>query len=172
MNHLTYTEITGEAGKCGEWFRWAANGNAQAEAWLWAYWNFSQMLDDLVDGDRAVSQTDAARALFDWWTQCAVNVWFANHSAAMWIPVAQSIERWVAADRWPRVTAADRAQRQVLRHGDLEVVMAVAIACGGMAHALTGQALRSFDPEEAEHPGKAGETHGSTTESDQKVRSK
>ena len=84
----TYTERTGEAGKCGQWFKWAAYGNAHAEAWLWAFWNFSQMLDDLVDGDRPVTQTQAARALFDFWTQCAVNPWFTAHSATLWLPVA------------------------------------------------------------------------------------
>lgn len=145
---MTYTEQTGEAAKCGEWFRALAAGNHYAEGWLWAFWNFSQVFDDLIDGDRAVTQAQAARALADWWTACSLNPWFLAHAGQLWLPVTQSIERWLTADEWARGRNSQRkADAHVLRHGDLEVCLAVAFITGGWEHALKCRELRTFDEE-------------------------
>lgn len=145
----SYTEQTGEAGKCAAWFRAIANGNAQAEAWLWAFWNFSQVLDDLVDGDRKVPQPMVAQALADWWTACSMNAWFATHANLLWLPGMQAIERWQTADEWAAGRNSERRQdAKVLRHGDLEVCLAVAQVCGGWQHALRCRELRTWDEED------------------------
>lgn len=151
---MTYTETTGEAAKCGAWCKAIANGNHYAEGWLWAFWNFSQLFDDLVDGDRSVTQAQAARALADWWTACSLNPWFIANAGQLWMPVTQAIERWQTADEWAKGRNSERRlDAKVLRHGDLEVCLAVAFITGGWGHALTCRNLRTWDEEQRTEDG-------------------
>ena len=133
------------------WFEALAGGNADVFRFAWACWNFEHVLDDLVDGDKAVTHEHAARAFAAFWTEVALNPWFRAHSALLHGALISAINRWVDGDQWAQSTdPAKRALAPAIRCGDVDFYLHVAYVAHGWEHLRAMRDFRHYDPAEKE----------------------
>lgn len=126
----------------------AASGNDDALRWLWSFWCFSQMFDDLVDRDKPVAHGDAARELARFVEQVALSPFFRQHAASLTALLVSAINRWLTGDEMARSEQQEaRTLARAVRCGDLDVVLHVAYLVGGWDHMRAMTARMNFDKE-------------------------
>jgi hypothetical protein len=142
----TDTDSPEKHGNVAGWFKAIANGEPQVERLCRALWNFEHVLDDLVDGDRAVTQGQAAKAFAELWTELCLNPWFHQHRLFLWQPVCSAVDRWVAGDLMSASPQPHLRELSVaVRCGDLDVFLSIADCVGGWEHRRNMAAFRSYD---------------------------
>lgn len=127
-----------------------ANGNAAAFQWMWDLWCFEHLLDDLVDGDKTVTIAEAARALAQFVTALSVNPFYVQNVSALYPLIVSACARWVDGDALDKSDhEADRIRGEVVRCGDIDVFVHVALLVGGWDHMLAMSCrIRQYDRNE------------------------
>lgn len=121
-------------------------GNADAGRFLWQFWNFAQLIDDLVDRDRRVTVAQAAKEVIGFTHEISFNAFYQTHKASLFPLLATACDRWVMGDAMPTGTDEERGMARVVRCGELEVFCAVAYLLGGWEHMRAMSAdIRRYD---------------------------
>ena len=106
----------------------AANGNAEAEAFARAWVQHCQMLDNLYDRDKLVTDDWIAGCTIQFITEQAGNKFYLEHRAMFYGLMVLAFNAWVDANR---KTGIERAVLSGMYH---EVVYLVAYLTGGWQH--------------------------------------
>lgn len=108
------------------------NGNREAEAFLWRFWNFAHAFDDAIDRDYPVDPEKVTREMVKFLMEVAFNPFFQLHKQSIMAMVVMAANRNLVGDEWAK--SADpqiRACSQVARCGDLDLYAHIAFLCGG-----------------------------------------
>ncbi len=112
-----------------------ANGDLSAFQWMWDFWCFTHVIDDLVDKDKPVTGEEAARALAKFVTALSVNPFYVRNVHSLYPLIISACNRWVDGDL---LDAADnlrsKTHSEVVRCGDVDVFLHVAYLTGGWDH--------------------------------------
>lgn len=123
-----------------------ANGNKDAQSFLWDCWNFFQCIDDMVDRDKPVRQEAAARCLVKFISTITFNPFYINNCVSLHTMVVQAFNRWIDGDEWSASDDPVKATMgRVVRCGDVDLVLHVAYLTGGWDHMRAMRDARSYD---------------------------
>lgn len=121
----------------------AAGGVAAAEQFLRVFAERAHLLDDVVDGDKLVTDEMLAKSEADWLMQWTGNPWVREHSVRLVPVVLLALNAWVDSNRMPAGPVRD-----VLKGQWHEVYHLVGLITGGWTalRVLTsGAGGREFD---------------------------
>lgn len=124
-----------------------AAGNEAAMQWMWDFWCFTHVLDDLVDKDKSPSTEEVALALAQFVTALSINPFYQQHSASLYPLIMSAINRWIDGDAMDRSeNPKRRVHAEVVRCGDIDLFLHIAFLTGGWEHmrALSDR-VRSYD---------------------------
>jgi hypothetical protein len=124
-----------------------ANGNSDAFRFMWKFWCFSHVLDDLVDQDKPVTVEQAAKANAEMFQELTLNP-FYQHNAALLLPHLVGVfNRWADGEEWE---GSDDRVKQIASHvvkcGDVDLYLTVAYLTGGWDHMRRCRDARKYDP--------------------------
>lgn len=124
-----------------------ANGNAAAFQWMWDFWCFTHVIDDLVDRDKPLSGAEVAKALAQFVTAFSINPFFVQNAQSLHPLIISACNRWIDGDALDRsANQRDRIHSEVVRCGDIEVYLHVAYLTGGWDHMRNvSMAVRQYD---------------------------
>lgn len=129
------------------WFTMLAKGDAQVFDLCWSTYQFSQMLDDLVDGDKPVTHADAAKATLELFTTLLLNPFVIQHRQILWGGLSTAVMRWLDGDEWENSSDPEkRALAPAVRCGDIDFWLLVARLHGGWNHERALKEFRGYDP--------------------------
>jgi hypothetical protein len=112
-----------------------ANGDDAAFQWMWDFWCFTHMIDDLVDQDKDVTGPEAAKALARFVTALSMNPFYLQNAQSLYPLIISACIRWVDGDILDK--SSDHRQRihsEVVRCGDIDLFLHVALLTGGWDH--------------------------------------
>ena len=72
-----------------------ANGNENAFRFMWNFWNFMHLYDDLVDKEGHVTTEDAAKAVCAFVTDLTFNPFYLENKAFLHPLIVQGCNRWI-----------------------------------------------------------------------------
>ena len=128
------------------WISFIANGDEYAANFMWDFWCFTHLYDDLVDRDKAVDGGVAARELVKFIAQLSFNPFYQKHKDQLFPLIVQAVNRWLDGDEWERSGDPKKvAAAAVIRCGDIEIYAHCAFLIGGWAHMRAAKGLRSYD---------------------------
>lgn len=112
-----------------------ANGDASAFQWMWDFWCFTHVIDDLVDKDKSVSGEQVAQALVNFVGAMALNPFFLKHACFLHPLIVSCCNRWVDGDLLSKSdNERDRVRSEAVRCGDVDIFLHVAFLTGGWEH--------------------------------------
>lgn len=124
-----------------------ARGDESAFDFMWSFWCFQHVLDDLVDKDSQVQGADVARELCSFVITLSTNTFYLTHKSSLLPLLVLACDRWVQGDALakspdPKVRLASR----VVACGDIDLFSMVAFLVGGWDHmqAMAPQ-IRRYD---------------------------
>jgi hypothetical protein len=127
-------------------FKEIANGNDDAFAFCWTVWNFTHVIDDLVDRDRPVSIEDAAKWTVHLIVTLSVNPFYISNTISLLPHIVSMFNRWVDGDQWAKSDDKDKQSvSRVLRCGDIDMYLHVAYLIGGWDHMRAMSDARTYD---------------------------
>ena len=128
------------------WLVKIANGNQAAFDFMWTMWNWSHVIDDLVDRDKPVGVENAARWFINMLHELTFSQFYANNSAYLFALVMSMFNRWCDGEEWE---LSDNPIKQTASHvikcGDIELYLGVAYLIGGWKHVRDCKGARSYD---------------------------
>lgn len=128
------------------WIAAAANGDDYAFNFMWDFWCFTHMFDDLVDQDRPVGGEAAGRLLIKFIAQLTFNPFYQKHRDPLFALMVQAVNRWIDGDEWEQSgDPAKIAAAPVIRCSDIEVFAHCAFLTGGWDHMRSVKGIRSYD---------------------------
>jgi hypothetical protein len=128
------------------WLRTIAAGNAAAHEFLLVMWNWTHVLDDLVDGDKPVTIDTAAQWFIELVRVLTFSSFFRDNAPFLFGLVQSMVQRWVAGEKWKDSPNEDeRRASAVVRCGDVDLYLGVAYLVGGWEHARACAGARSYD---------------------------
>ena len=146
---MDYCERPDEVAKNPEarmWLERIAAGNADAFAFMWTMWNWSHVIDDLVDRDKPTGVEDAAGWFIKMAHELSFNRFYVDNSAFLFGLVASMFNRWCDGEEWERSKdLKQRAASHVIKCGDIELYLGVAYLTGGWDHVRACRGARSYD---------------------------
>ena len=123
-----------------------AKGDAMAFDFMWRFWNFMHVYDDLVDQDKPIGVETAAQELLAFVQTISFNPFYQKHSHQLYPLIVRCCHRWVTGDE---MLASDddtkRAQSTVVRCGELDLFMYIAYLIGGWTHMREIESLMQYD---------------------------
>lgn len=126
-----------------------ANGDAHAFEWMWAFWNFEHVLDDLVDKDKSLTSSDVAGSLVSFVIAMTANPFYTRNSATLLPLIISACNRWVDGDDLATKDDASKIRAEVVRCGDIDIYLHVAYLTGGWEHMRAVSPLaRQYDPDD------------------------
>lgn len=127
-------------------FETMANGNADALKFLWAFWNWGHAFDDMLDGD-VKSKELTMKAWADFVLQLSFNEFFIANRQSLIGFILHATTRWMDGDEWEKSESEKRRiQSEVIRCGDIDLYIHVALLCGGWDHMRKcSREFRSYD---------------------------
>ncbi len=123
-----------------------ANGNTDAFRFMWTMWNWSHVIDDLVDRDKEVGVESAAKYFVAIAQELSFNKFYRDNASYLFALVASMFNRWCDGEEFEK--SADRlkqAQSHVIKCGDLELYLGVAHLTGGWDYVRKCKAFRTYD---------------------------
>lgn len=112
-----------------------AKGDAAAFQWMWDFWCFTHVIDDLVDKDKPVSGEEAAKALAQFVTALSLNHFYVRNVMSLYPLIVSACNRWVDGDLLDKSEKTkDRIHSEVVRCGDVDIFLHVAFLVGGWDH--------------------------------------
>jgi hypothetical protein len=120
-----------------------SNGNEAAFDLIWRCWNFFLLLDDLIDKDKPVTITEAARELFLFTQTIALNPFFQQNKFSLLPMILNACNGWVAGEE-----ASGKEYAPVLKCSDFNIYSHVAFLVGGWDHMrYVDSKFRTYDKE-------------------------
>ena len=151
---MRYCEAEDEVKKNPDAKRWIAticNGNTDAEAMLWGWWNFFHMFDDMIDQDKPTPKELVMRECFLFIRDLSFNPFYLEHKVSLFTMLMQVLNRWLDGDEWEKSDDEwKRSVSDVLRCGDMELYFHVAYLCGGWDHMRACKGVRCYDRNQLE----------------------
>ena len=123
-----------------------ANGNADAFRFMWTMWNWSHVIDDLVDQDKDAGVEDAAKYFILIAQELSFNKFYLANAGYLFGLIASMFNRWCDGEEFE--LSNDRlkqAQSHVIKCGDLDLYFGVAHLTGGWDHVRKCKAFRTYD---------------------------
>lgn len=131
--------------RAAAWLHKVANGNRDAFAWCWSLWNFSQMLDDLVDGDKPVTCAEAAHSFSILLVTLSINPFHLEHARHLLPLMISACSRWVRGDEIAQ--AGNKELARGVRCGEIDLFLQVAFITGGWQHMQDCARAAGYDKE-------------------------
>ena len=112
-----------------------ANGNQAAFDWMWSFWCFTHLFDDLVDKDKNVKTKDAASTLAYFVSSLSVNPFYLQNAHSLYPLIISACNRWIDGDKLKASEIErDRIHSEVVRCGDVDIYLHIAFLTGGWEH--------------------------------------
>lgn len=123
-----------------------ADGNADAYRFMWTFWNFSHVYDDLVDRDKPVTVEQAAKAAAELIQELTVNPFYVQNALYLLPHLVGVFNRWADGEEWER---SEEPVKQLASHvvkcGDIDLYLTVAYLVGGWDHMRRVRDARKYD---------------------------
>jgi len=102
----------------------AAGGDGDVLALLWSFWNFTHMLDDLLDesGWEDEKLCLAYKAIHDWHLQLLFNPFLLENSRSIFTMLVQMLDRDLAAKDMPKESEREKGLAEAVRCADIDFV--------------------------------------------------
>lgn len=146
---MAYCDTAAEQEKNPEaryWFTQMANGDEDAFRFMWTFWSFTHLYDDLVDRDRPVTAEQAAGEFVSLLTTLLYNPFFVQHKDTLFPMIVSMFNRWVDGDLWEQSDQLfDQVASSVIRCGDVDLYHIVAFLTGGWDNMRRTHKARSYD---------------------------
>ena len=124
-----------------------AAGNMSAFNFMWTFWNFTHLYDDLVDNDKPVSVEQAARGIGQLMEQLSFNPFYTSNMRAIFPHIMSTLNRWCDGEDWEQNGTADQIKAaSVVKCGDIDLYLNIAYLIGGWEHMRAMKHARSYDP--------------------------
>ena len=123
-----------------------SNGNADAFRFMWTMWNWSHVIDDLVDRDKEAGVENAAKYFILITQELSFNKFYKDNAGYLFGLIASMFNRWCDGEEFEK--SDDRlkqAQSHVIKCGDLELYLGVAHLTGGWDHVRKCKEFRTYD---------------------------
>lgn len=123
-----------------------ANGNEEAFRFMWTMWNWSHVIDDLVDQDKHVGVENAAKYFMLMAKELTFNRFYQTNAGYLFGLVLSMFNRWCDGEEFE--LSGDKlkeAQSHVIKCGDLDLYLGVAYLTGGWDHVRKCKAFRTYD---------------------------
>jgi hypothetical protein len=124
-----------------------ANGDADAYRFMWKFWCFGHLYDDLIDRDKPVTTEQAAKAAAEFVQELTINPFYTRNAMFLLPHLMGAFARWPDGDTFE--TSSDPAERRAAAAvgcGDIDLFLTIAWLTGGWAHMRRCRDVRSFDP--------------------------
>lgn len=112
-------------------FRWAAQGNHDAAAFLLAITDAAHAWDDVVDGDRELDRAALAAAFQALVLEIPANPFYRAHRASLEPLIQQAAINWLVATDIERDAQAPKHVAYILRSSYIDLIAHVALLTGG-----------------------------------------
>jgi hypothetical protein len=123
-----------------------ANGDASAFKFMWIMWNWSHVIDDLVDRDKEAGVENAAKYFIAIAFELTTNKFYQTNSGYLFGLIASMFNRWCDGEEFEKSDdKLKQAQSHVIKCGDLDLYLGVAYLTGGWDHARACKAFRTYD---------------------------
>lgn len=124
-----------------------AKGNQDAFRFMWVFWNFTHLYDDLVDNDKPVTVEQAAKWAIHLLEEFSFNKFYRDNMLALFPHVVGVFNRWCDGEEWEKSgTPAQVAAATVVKCGDVDLYLNVAYIVGGWDHLRSMKDARGYDP--------------------------
>jgi hypothetical protein len=124
-----------------------AAGNKDAFRFMWVFWNFTHMYDDLVDNDKPVSVEDASKWFIHFLEEVSTNPFYLANKESLLPFMVQVCNRWCDGEEWERSgTPAQVRLATVVKCGDIDLFFHIAYLVGGWDHVRAMKHTRTYDP--------------------------
>ena len=123
-----------------------SNGNADAFRFMWTMWNWSHVIDDLVDRDKEAGVENAAKYFILITQELSFNKFYKDNAGYLFGLITSMFNRWCDGEEFEK--SDDRlkqAQSHVIKCGDLELYLGVAHLTGGWDHVRKCKEFRTYD---------------------------
>ena len=115
--------------------RLIASGNNDAYNWMWAFWSFTHLIDDLVDCDKNVTTEIASDSLCEFVECLTQNKFFLENKAFIFPLIISACSRWIVGDALDGSNdSEDKIRAEVIRCGDIDVFLGISYLIGGFTH--------------------------------------
>lgn len=124
-----------------------ANGNEDALRFMWVFWNFTHLYDDLVDNDREVTVEQAAKWSTLFFIELSRNAFYLKHVDSLLPFIIQVCNRWCDGEDWEKNGTPQQVRlASVVKCGDIDLFFHVAYLVGGWDHMRAMRHTRRYDP--------------------------
>lgn len=142
-----------------DWLIAASNGNKHAYDFLWRVWNWSQVFDDIIDGDyEEISKDELKRTrelqhgetiikeFMSFIHMISFNPFYLNHKEQLYSLLIQMAHRAIIGDEWENSNnKLKKDSAHVIRCGDLDLFSHVSYLTGGWEHMRRMAEFRNYD---------------------------
>ena len=143
------------------WLEKIANGNQQAFSFMWSMWNWSHVIDDLVDQDKPVGVENAAQYFIRMANELTFNPFYIRNNEYLFSLVVSMFNRWCDGEEWENSDSLTKqTASHVIKCGDIELYLGVAYLTGGWEHVRACKEARSYDLNGLEQAFLKGVQHG------------
>lgn len=123
-----------------------SNGNEDAFRFMWTMWNWSHVIDDLVDQDKFVGVENAAKYFILMLQEVTFNPFYKANAPYLFGLIASMFNRWCDGEEFEKSDdKLKQAQSHVIKCGDLELYIGVAYLTGGWDFVRACKAFRTYD---------------------------
>lgn len=123
-----------------------ANGNEDAFRFMWTMWNWSHVIDDLVDRDKFVDVENAAKYFVLMAQELSFNRFYQANSGYLFGLVVSMFNRWCDGELFECSNdPLKKSQSHVVKCGDLDLYLGVAHLTGGWDHVRVCKEFRTYD---------------------------
>jgi hypothetical protein len=110
-------------------------GDASARQFVWAYYAFIHVIDDLFDRDVPLDAGTVALAFINYTETVAANPFFQAHRDFLLGLMRAGVLAWADSEEWrARPDVREKLAAEVIKSSYQEVLWAVAGLCGGLVH--------------------------------------
>ena len=121
-------------------------GNPAAYDFLWRFWNFMHVYDDLLDRDKPVLPEEAIRELLAFVSAISFNPFYLENRQSLFTMLVMVCNRNLVGDAWKSGTMEQRVLSPAVRCGDLDLYAHVAYLCGGWRRMrILDEKIRTYD---------------------------
>ena len=115
------------------------NNNEPAWEFVERFANWAHQVDDLIDGDKPVSDAELIEMQLGWMMTLSANPFYLKNQAFLLPIIIMSCNTWLDSNKWEKsVQPVKRCHSDVLKSQYHEVIFACVYLCGGW------QSLREF----------------------------
>lgn len=123
-----------------------ANGDEHAFLFMWTMWNWSHVIDDLVDQDRGVGVEDAAKWFIKMAHELSFNPFYTKNALFLFPMIMSMFNRWCDGEEWEKSDdKLKQSASHVIKCGDIELYLGVAYLTGGWEHVRACKDARGYD---------------------------